>query len=67
MNGPSGAVIRIAAKQAVQNPGGRDGCGTYVVVTQDIPDNRLCKNAQAIIGKRLNIREVGATDILNLG
>jgi hypothetical protein len=51
----------------VQNPGGRDSCGTYVVVTQDIPDNRLCKNAQAIIGKRLNIREVGATDILNLG
>jgi hypothetical protein len=50
-NGPSGAVIRVASKQAAQSLGGGDSCGTYVVVNQDIPNYRLCKIAQAIVGK----------------
>ena len=49
-NGPSGAVIRIASRQAAQNPGGEKSCGTYVIVNQYIPKNRLRKSAQAIIG-----------------
>ena len=50
-NGQGGAVIRVASRQAAQNPGNGDSCGTYVVVNQHIPDNRLRKSAQSIIGK----------------
>ncbi len=56
------------AKQTTQNPGNwdqksgsGDNCGAYVVVTQDIRNNRLRKSAQAIVRKWLTVSIISAT------